>query len=214
MNLWLGSLLFASLLLIGSALSPEECQPLVAPVSLADPSVIYGKVNFLAGYTDHDFHGDMLKLTESSWVNITKSPKGNNEIVMIQGSNINGTCLKNTQSMNIEGNTITSSILNMTSESHVLPSCDGCLVLMINSTTKNVKILIQLFKLSASNTQEEISARSLYFLGRGSAMAESDMELFKKQASCLGFSGEPNFLHKPEKSFCKEEESIQLPSSF
>uniref|UniRef100_A0A3P9PSH8 Uncharacterized LOC103472539 n=1 Tax=Poecilia reticulata TaxID=8081 RepID=A0A3P9PSH8_POERE len=175
---------------------------------LTEYDEIYGKVNFLAGYTDHDFHGDMLKLTESSWVNITKSPKGNNEIVMIQGSNINGTCLKNTQSMNIEGNTITSSILNMTSESHVLPSCDGCLVLMINSTTKNVKILIQLFKLSASNTQEEISARSLYFLGRGSAMAESDMELFKKQASCLGFSGEPNFLHKPEKSANSSEVSL------
>uniref|UniRef100_A0A3B3UTM5 Uncharacterized LOC106952737 n=1 Tax=Poecilia latipinna TaxID=48699 RepID=A0A3B3UTM5_9TELE len=210
MNLWLGSLLFASLLLIGSALSPEECQPLVAPVSLADPSVIYGKVNFLAGYTDHDFHGEMLKLTESSWVNITESPAGNNEIVMSQGSNINGTCLKNTQSMKIEGNTVTSSC--KFPNSHVLPSCDGCLVIAINSTAKNIKILTELFKFSFANIQDEITARSLYFLGKKKSV--SDMELFKKQASCLGFSGEPNFLHKPEKSFCKEEESIKLPSSF
>ncbi|XP_027892789.1 uncharacterized protein LOC114156504 [Xiphophorus couchianus] len=214
MNLWLGSLLFASLLLIGSALSPEECRPLVAPVSLADPSVIYGKVNFLAGYTDHDFHNAMLKLTESSWVNITKSPAGNNELIMIQGSNINGTCLKNSQKMKIEGDTIASSYLNMTAVSHVLPSCDGCLVLMINSTAKNIEILLQLFKLGNANIQNEVTARSLYFLDRGSAVSESDMERFKKQASCLGFSGEPNFLHKPEKSFCKEEESIHLPDSF
>ncbi|XP_054878556.1 uncharacterized protein LOC129353301 [Poeciliopsis prolifica] len=213
MNLWLNTLLFASLLLIGSALSPEECQPLVTPVSLADPSVVYGKKNFLAGYTDHDFHNAMLKLTESSWVNLTASPAGNNEIVMVQGSKLNGTCMKNSPSMKIEGNTITSSYLNMTSETQVLPCSDGCLVLMINSTAKNIEILLQLFKLSHANAQNEITARSLYFLGRESAMTEADMERFKKQASCLGFSGEPDFLHKPEKGFCKEEESISLPNS-
>ncbi|PWA33354.1 uncharacterized protein LOC122843538 [Gambusia affinis] len=213
MNLWLGSLLFASLLLIGSALSPEECQPLVEPISLADPSVMYGKVNFLAGYTDHDFHSAMLKLTQSSWVNITASPAGNNEILTIQANNINGTCLTNSQRMKIEGNTVTSSYLNMTSAFHVLPSCDSCLVLLINSTAENIEPLLQLFKLSNANIQNTITARSLYFLDRGSAMSESDMERFKKQASCLGFSGEPDFLHKPEKSFCKEEESIRLPDS-
>uniref|UniRef100_A0A3B5MN71 Uncharacterized protein n=1 Tax=Xiphophorus couchianus TaxID=32473 RepID=A0A3B5MN71_9TELE len=172
MNLWLGSLLFASLLLIGSALSPEECRPLVAPVSLADPSVkpftmFQLVVNIESGMIILCFFHFSLCLFPD---------------------------------------------LNMTAVSHVLPSCDGCLVLMINSTAKNIEILLQLFKLGNANIQNEVTARSLYFLG--SAVSESDMERFKKQASCLGFSGEPNFLHKPEKSFCKEEESIHLPDSF
>ncbi|MEQ2296240.1 hypothetical protein AMECASPLE_022903 [Ameca splendens] len=86
MNMWLSTLLFASLLLTSSALTAEECQPLVSPISLADPSVMYGKVNFLAGYTDHDLYKFMLKMTESCRVNITASPAGNAHVVMEQAN--------------------------------------------------------------------------------------------------------------------------------
>ncbi|MEQ2317102.1 hypothetical protein AMECASPLE_039318 [Ameca splendens] len=115
--------------------------------------------------------------------------------------------------MKIEGDTIITSHLNTTSEFQVLPSCDGCLVFMINSTTKNIKNLLQVMKLIDLEIPEEISARSLYILGKGQTLTESDLKHFKKQASCLGFSGELDFLYNPEKSFCKEDEGIWLPFS-
>ncbi|MED6294803.1 hypothetical protein CHARACLAT_024921 [Characodon lateralis] len=121
--------------------------------------------------------------------------------------------MKYSFTMKIEGDTIIASYFNMTSEFQVLPSCDGCLVFMINSTAKNIKNLLHLMKLIDLELPEEISARSLYILGKGQTLTESDLEHFKKQASCLGFSGELDFLFNPEKSLCKEDEGIRLPFS-
>lgn len=38
------------------------------------------------------------------------------------------------------------------------------------------------------------------FPGPGSTLKDSDLEHFKKQASCLGFSGEPDFHYNPKNS--------------
>uniref|UniRef100_A0A3Q2PPC9 Uncharacterized LOC105937794 n=1 Tax=Fundulus heteroclitus TaxID=8078 RepID=A0A3Q2PPC9_FUNHE len=213
MNLWLSALLFASLILSSSAQTPEECQPLVSPVSLADPSVLYGVKHFLVGYTDQQLHKPMLKMIDSTWVNVTESPAGNTQVVMQERNRINGTCVRYNVTVTIAGNTMKLSAFNMTSEFHALPSCDGCMVYMINSTTKNAKHILQLMRLPHEDVPDEFSARSLYLLGRGQTLAESDMEHFKKQASCLGFSGEPDFIYNTEKSFCGEDEGIRLPHS-
>ncbi|XP_038134639.1 saxitoxin and tetrodotoxin-binding protein 2-like [Cyprinodon tularosa] len=211
MNLWLSTLLFASLLLRSSALTPEECQPLVSPISLADPSVLYGEKVFLAGYADHDFYKSLLKLTDSSWTNLTASPAGNNEIVMNQRNRMNGTCIKYSSTAKIEGNTLITSKLNMTSEFQVLPSCDGCMVININITSKNLKRALEVMKMSYMDMPDELNAHALYILGRRQTLTDSELEHFKKQASCLGFSGELAFHYNPEKSFCKEDEGITLP---
>uniref|UniRef100_A0A146ZMV3 Tributyltin binding protein type n=1 Tax=Fundulus heteroclitus TaxID=8078 RepID=A0A146ZMV3_FUNHE len=213
MNLWLSALLFASLILSSSAQTPEECQPLVSPVSLADPSVLYGVKHFLVGYTDQQLHKPMLKMIDSTWVNVTESPAGNTQVVMQERNRINGTCLRYSITVTIEGNTMKASFYNMTSEFHVLPSCDGGMVYMMNSTIKNTKNFLQLLRLPHEGVPDEFSARSLYLLGRGQTLAEADMEHFKKQASCLGFSGEPDFIYNTEKSFCGEDEGFRLPHS-
>ncbi|KAF6731561.1 hypothetical protein FQA47_020855 [Oryzias melastigma] len=75
MRLWLSChLLFAGISLNVFAATPEECELLVTPVSLADPSVILGMTNYLAGYTDYAPFKGILKATDSSWLNITESP--------------------------------------------------------------------------------------------------------------------------------------------
>ncbi|KAK5610741.1 hypothetical protein CRENBAI_000502 [Crenichthys baileyi] len=132
---------------------------------------------------------------------------------MEQASKTNGTCMKFVVTVKIEGDTIIASYLNITSEFQVLPSCDGCLVFMINGTAKNIKQLLHAMKLSNLELPEGISARSLYILGKGQTLTESDLEHFKKQASCLGFSGKLDFLFNPEKGLCKEGEGISMPFS-
>ncbi|XP_075306491.1 uncharacterized protein LOC142368246 [Odontesthes bonariensis] len=212
MNLWLCChLLFAALFHSSSALTPEECQPLVTPLSLADPSVMYGKVNFLAGFADHDVFKAILKVTESSWVNVTGSPSSPTEAVMSEGNKINGICLDSRTNMTIKDDIASATLPNMTWALHVLPSCDGCLLLSINSTVKNTKKMLEMMKVSTADDADEIRARSLYLLGRELTVKDSDLEHFKKQASCLGFSGELDFLFNPEKSFCKEGEGIKFP---
>ncbi|XP_072227244.1 uncharacterized protein [Leuresthes tenuis] len=212
MNLWLSChLLFVALFLRSSALTPEECQPLITPLSLADPSVMYGKVNFLAGVTDHDAYKAILKVTESSWVNITESPSSTTEAVMSEGSRINGTCMASGANVTIKDNIASATLTNMTWALHILPSCDGCIVFSLNSTAKNSKKMFELMNISIADDADEIHAHSLYLLGRQLTLKDSDLEHFKKQASCLGFSGELDFLFNPEKSFCKEGEGIKVP---
>ncbi|XP_039676291.1 uncharacterized protein LOC120571417 isoform X2 [Perca fluviatilis] len=88
MNLWLSAhFLVAGLFLSCSALTSEECQPLVTPLSLVDPSMMYGRSNFLVGYVDRDIYRGILKTTESSWMNFTASPSAN-EVVMSQTNKI------------------------------------------------------------------------------------------------------------------------------
>ncbi|XP_061597971.1 uncharacterized protein LOC133461185 isoform X2 [Cololabis saira] len=213
MNLWLRShLLFAVLFLSSSALTPEECQPLVTPLSLADPSLMYGKWMFVSGYTDHDAIKAILNVTDSSWISITASPSSPSEIVMSHDNKMMGTCFFTTANATIEGNTATVMNPNMTSEFHVLPSCQDCLLLSINNTLKNFKQMVQLMKVDDSNVPDEIHARTFYLLGKSPFLTASDWEQFKKQTSCLGFSGEPDF-KEMDKGLCKEGEGIRMPFS-
>lgn len=45
---------------------------------------MYGRVNFLVGYTSNDFYKAILNLTDSSWVKISASPERPGEVVMLQ----------------------------------------------------------------------------------------------------------------------------------
>ncbi|XP_075306490.1 uncharacterized protein LOC142368244 [Odontesthes bonariensis] len=213
MNLWLCChLLFAALFHSSSALTPEECQPLVTPLSLADPSVMEGKFYFHAGYTDHEVHKAILKITDSSWTKFTASPSSKTEILMSQENKINGTCFGSTSNMTTEGNTVSVTFANTTSTSQVLPSCDTCLVFFINCTIRNTKKLFEAMKISNPTGTDEFEARSVYLYGTEVTLKDSDLEHFKKQASCFGFSGELDYHFDPEKTgVCEEGEGIRIP---
>uniref|UniRef100_A0A3P9M5I2 Uncharacterized protein n=1 Tax=Oryzias latipes TaxID=8090 RepID=A0A3P9M5I2_ORYLA len=158
-------LLLAGIFLDVFAATPEECQLLVTPLSLADPSVILGKTNFLAGYTDYGAFKGILKATESSWLNITESNIAS-EVLMSQENRINGTCVGSTVAMTLEGQSAKVAFADMNSVLSVLPSCDGCFVFYINFTATNVKKLLEHINVSDKATADEAQGSSLYLMGR------------------------------------------------
>ncbi|TNN27900.1 hypothetical protein EYF80_061953 [Liparis tanakae] len=88
MTLSLSSLLLAAGLLASSwALTDEECRPLIRPLSL-EPSTLYGRFNFLSGYTDNGVYNDMLKLTESYWMDGSPSPSSPDTVAAMTHSKL------------------------------------------------------------------------------------------------------------------------------
>ncbi|XP_032395341.1 uncharacterized protein LOC116704168 isoform X3 [Etheostoma spectabile] len=146
--MWISSsFLVAGLFLSTSALTPEECQPLVKPLPLIEPSMMYGRWITIAGYVDGEGFNAILKATESTWVNVTQSPSSPNVVVTHEKDKINGTCVDFAVNVTIDGNT-------------------------------------------GSGSRKE------------STLKDSDVERFKQQASCLGFSREPDFLYDPKNELC------------
>ncbi|KAF1377252.1 hypothetical protein PFLUV_G00198750 [Perca fluviatilis] len=204
MNLWLSSyFLVAGLFLSSLALTPEECQPLVKPLLLIEPSMMYGRWSTLAGYVDGDGFNALLKATESVWVNVTQSPSSPNVVVLSEKDKINGTCVDLAVNVTIDGNTASGSVGDMVfSEFHLLPSCDGCFILSVNTTIKNLTMLLQQLNFNMDVTGEEVNVRAIYLIGREFTLKDSELEHFKQQASCLGFSREPDFIYDPKNGFC------------
>ncbi|XP_059205488.1 uncharacterized protein LOC131984616 [Centropristis striata] len=212
MNLQIsGLLLVVALFPSSSALTPDECKPLQTPLSLDHFSETWGgRWNSLAAYASHDAFGDALKGTESSWVNINQTAKAN-EADLIQENRINGTCVFSSSRLVIEGNTGLCSVANVSSQFQLLPSCTDCLVMSINTTGRNLDTLLQKMHYSSSGvTAEEYHIHSLYLMARGSSLQDSDLEKFKQQASCFGFSGEPEFHYDPKNEFCAEGEGVKV----
>ncbi|XP_062243813.1 uncharacterized protein LOC133953758 [Platichthys flesus] len=208
MNLWLSShLLVVGLFLCSAAPTPEECSQLVSPLSVDIGSKMLGSWNFLTGYTQSELFKDILKITESSSLNITKSSGGGVEFS--EAVKMKGQCFSTEANVTTDGHTATVSKMNVTSVFHLLSSSDDCLVFYINSTIGNLDQMLSFMNVSFSGA-EGTTIHSLYLMGRESTVKDSDMESFKHQASCLGFSGEPDFHHDLKKGFCTEGESVKL----
>ncbi|KAF3833444.1 hypothetical protein F7725_024648 [Dissostichus mawsoni] len=54
----------------------------------------------------------------------------------------------------------------LSSTIHLLPGCDGCLVLSINITAKHMDTVLKLLKINSTVTAEEVNLHSVYLLGR------------------------------------------------
>ncbi|XP_068188680.1 uncharacterized protein [Antennarius striatus] len=211
MNLCFGGfVLLAGVFLSVSALTPEECQPLITPVSLADHSVIYGRHNFLAGYTDHEAMIAVVKVTESSWVSFSASESNPNEVVMFEDNKMNGQCYESRVNMLIEGDKVKMLLTNWTSEIDLLPSVDGCYALHSTSTISQIDPFLQMLNIDKTFGDVEFRAQAFYLMCKQSSVTDSDLESFKKQAGCLGYSGEPTFKHEPQNGFCTEGAGIFL----
>lgn len=68
----------------------------------------------------------------------------------------------------LTGAPVSSPATNYTSSFHLLPSCAGCLTLNINSTIKSLDQALKLLKLDLETGLAEITAQSVYLLGRTS----------------------------------------------
>ncbi|KAL3044222.1 hypothetical protein OYC64_003958 [Pagothenia borchgrevinki] len=174
--------------------------------------MMYNRSHFLVRYSDSAAFDAILKHTESSWWNISPSPSDPNGIVIFHEDKLNGVCMSITVNLTIESDTLSASVGNILSSTfHLLPGCDGCLVLSINTTAKHMDTVLKLLKINSTVTAEEVNLHSVYLLGREATLKDSDFEDFKKQASCLGFSGEPQFVYDSKNGFCAEGEGVKMP---
>ncbi|XP_059205484.1 uncharacterized protein LOC131984612 [Centropristis striata] len=215
MNLQLGGLLLvAALFTSSSTLTPDECQPLITPLSLTNVSTMYGRWNYLVAYIEMEGF-DYFERTQSMWININQSPNPN-ELIFTQCDRIGGTCITGTVNGTFDADTFSILFGSVSSQFQLLPACDGCMVKIFNTTSRDVQFLrrlniIKLLKgIDFDPKIKEISFRHLYMMARGSSLQDSDLERFKQQASCLGFSGEPGYHYDPKNEFCAEGEGIKI----
>ncbi|XP_022070952.1 uncharacterized protein LOC110966035 [Acanthochromis polyacanthus] len=199
MKLWFEAhFLFALLSVSSSALTPE-CEDLVKPLPLNEHSQVYGKSNFLLGYIDHDSFKTLLKAYDSSWMNVTFSP-----FRMTQGNRINGTCFESVVNMTLEDNTARIQLPGLSADYKLLSSHDGLMLLSANITVANLQKVLESLKVEATVDAGEATIHGFYLYANETTVTDSDLEHFKKQANCLGFTGEPDFHYNPEKEFCEE----------
>ncbi|KAM8840586.1 uncharacterized protein AB9W97_001319 [Spinachia spinachia] len=211
MNLWLSlHLLLAGLLVSESAPAPEECQPLITPLSLADPTTMYGRTNLMLGYTDNEIYSDLLRKSQSVWLTIDPSPSSPDTHILRQHNKINGTCLLSKVNLTIDGNTGSAPYLNSTSQFQMLPGPNGSIVFSLQNTFRNLDKFVKMTNIESNVTAEDMSVRALYLMARETSLKDSDLEHFRRQGSCLGFSGEPDYTYEPTNAFCAEGEGHMM----
>ncbi|XP_073320281.1 uncharacterized protein [Pagrus major] len=211
MNQFSSIFLFAGLFLSVSALTPEECKPLVTPLSLEDPSVLHGMVHLIVGYTDTAIYNNILNASDSYWMNTIASPSNDKELIVHEEHKLNGTCYGMTVNLTIDGNVATMALGNITTMYHLLPSCDGCLVFSGNSTGRGLDQYFRAMNYESTiKADDVINSRAIYLMAKERTLKDSDLEQFKQQAGCLGFSGEPDFEFDSKKDSCKEGEGVNL----
>ncbi|XP_041665662.1 uncharacterized protein LOC121524370 [Cheilinus undulatus] len=218
MDLRFSSLLLVMGLFMGSsALTAEECEPLVKALPLTDLSVMHGRMNLVMGYINNKVMAAILKTTESFWLNLTEGPSGPSEHVVHQKNKMNGTCVSTTVRVTVEDGAAKMQMGNLSIVSHVLPSSEETTVFSFNYTATNFNMVLQALNLSSLVNEEMegvIHAHAVYLFAKESTVKDSDMGQFKEQASCLGFTGEPNFLYNPENSFCVDGEGITVKADY
>ncbi|XP_019724347.1 uncharacterized protein LOC109515178 isoform X1 [Hippocampus comes] len=212
MKAWCLHFLFALLCSgVGAMPMPEECTPLLAPLPLDDRQQLLGQRTFISGYTDNKVFDAILKISGNTRVTINAAAHNDKDLFLYEEMMMNGTCFGTKMNISIDGNVASAKMQNITSTYHLLPTCDGCQVLSINTTACHLKTFLDVFGIHLDEVvNDQISARSLYLFAPGNTVKDSDLEHFKKQAHCLGFSGEPNFIIDPKKDFCDGHKVVML----
>ncbi|XP_070841067.1 uncharacterized protein [Chaetodon trifascialis] len=208
MNLWFSCSLLVAGLFVSISAEASECQT-VAPLPLASGSKMLGRLNLIMGYVDSEEYRAIMKSLDSSWMNVSAS-NNTDEVIMYEESKINGKCFSSSFRTAIDGDTATSAVGNITTVFHMLPSCEGCVVFSGNSTNRNLEKYLDAVNLDSTNTREHFTTRVLYLMAREDTIKDSDLEDFKRLASCLGFPGEPDFIHDTKKGFCEEGEGVKM----
>ncbi|KAM6974098.1 uncharacterized protein LKV04_015768 [Tautogolabrus adspersus] len=200
MNLWLsGLLLVAGFLLSNSALSVEECRPLITPLPTFEPS--YGRWIFIMGWITSDPHRELFKTVKSQWIDFIKTSPNDKEFVQDIGIRHPTHCKFGSHPVTIHSNTALTDKSNFTCTYHSLPTCEGCLLYTVDSRTNNN--LIHIMNIDEPKTIAEVkNYRAFYLMAKEPTIKHHDLANAMKQAKCLGFDGEPDFIYDPKDTLC------------
>ncbi|XP_077364287.1 uncharacterized protein LOC144008094 [Festucalex cinctus] len=187
----------------GAAPTADECAPLLAPLPLDDRQQLSGWRTFISAYTDNEAFKAILRITDSTRLQVSAAAHNDKDLLLYEEMMMNGNCYGTKLNISVDGKVASATMQNISSVYRLLPTCAGCQVMSINSTAHHLKDFLEAFGIRVDGLgNEEISARSLYLFAAGKEASDSDLEGFKKQAACLGFSGEPNFIMEPQKDLC------------
>ncbi|XP_051945250.1 saxitoxin and tetrodotoxin-binding protein 2 [Xyrauchen texanus] len=163
-----------------------DCMGITTPLMLEENNKsIMGKWIFLEGIADHHLFTYILKTLNSSW--ITFGPRSlANSVTLSQGNMLRGKCEFRATEVTVQDSTIHISENDTITEGKFLPSCLDCLTMSFISQIQNVTI------------------KSLYFFKRESNRTESNMDMYWKQAECLGFKRDAQYSYDGVTELCHE----------
>ncbi|XP_029998637.1 uncharacterized protein LOC115425317 [Sphaeramia orbicularis] len=170
--------------------SDPGCEELLKP--LEDRSRISGKWIFYVGTSDNEDFRKELKTIKSSWMEITPIPDSD-DMNLHWGDKMSGKCYYIDVNSTFSGNSTKVTFYFNTSEhEHVgkhLTTCPDCILWTDNSV-------------SVTNGETK-KGRNLYLFTKSGKLDPFDLEVFKKQASCLNFPSEFHFGHSTD--LCPDE---------
>lgn len=165
-----------------SAASEPDCKELVKPLVLDSHSPIYGKwVLHIGSWDSHGLKTDLMSV-HSSWVKL--SPTSDSGVISLYWADRLGEdkCLQGAANVSISGITShTTFIINGHTSYHdgkYYETCSDCLL------SEDTTLL----------PDGESKGRYLFLFTRSGALEPSELEIFKKQAECLGFLPEYHFV--------------------
>ncbi|XP_077599771.1 uncharacterized protein LOC144214910 [Stigmatopora nigra] len=195
-----------------AAPTPDECTPLVAPQALNDRPKLIGTMKMISGFTNHVAYNAILNITDNTRFTMSADERNDKDLHFFEEMMMNGTCYGTKGNITVDDRTMSAKIFNVSSSLQLLPSCDGCMVMDINSTAHDLKTLLELYGIHLDNVDnDEIHIHALYlFATDENTVKDAELQHFKKQAACLGFSGEPNFVLDPKKAYCDKDKMVMI----
>ncbi|XP_052006313.1 saxitoxin and tetrodotoxin-binding protein 2-like [Xyrauchen texanus] len=163
-----------------------DCKGITTPLILEDNNkIIMGKWIFLEGIADHHLFTYILKTLNSSWIEFGPSSHPNS-VALSQRDMLSGKCQFKAINATLQNSSFYVSENYTVTQGKFLPSCLDCVTInfisQFNKTTIN----------------------SLYLFKRESHRTESDMDMYWKQAECLGLKRESQYSYDGVTDLCHE----------
>ncbi|KAL7863579.1 hypothetical protein SRHO_G00125630 [Serrasalmus rhombeus] len=183
-------LVFLSLLAVHQAADPN-CEDVIKPSVLED-SVI-GKWLLIEGISNNPKLTNILKMMNSSWMEFSPG-LSKDTLILRRGGMLHGDCQISSMNITFKNSTFYASVNNVTIVIDLLHSCSDCMTL------------------SFRRQMENTTMRSLFLLTKRPKASESEMDLYWKQAECLGFKREPQFSYDGVTGQCHIDEKHSAES--
>ncbi|KAM7391778.1 hypothetical protein PAMP_022436 [Pampus punctatissimus] len=175
-----------------TAASDPDCEELIKPVE--DKSQVHGKWIYRIGTSSNEEALRGIKAVSSSWIEVSPI-LGTEDTILRWADKMDGKCIYGDVNTSYTGNYSTATFnFNNTEHNHAgnyLKTYPDCIVWSDNSVSRHSNGEIQ-------------KARNIYFFTKSEKLDDAHVEGFKKQAACLGFSGDFHFGDITD--LCPEEE--------
>ncbi|XP_060915730.1 uncharacterized protein LOC132991119 isoform X3 [Labrus mixtus] len=161
----------------------------------------YGKWIFIMGWIDSEPFKVLFRSAKSQWIDFRQTPGYPKELVEDIGIRHPTYCKYGSSPVTLHMNTAVTDKTNFSCTYHSLPTCEGCLLYTVNSRNNNN--LLPIMNITNPTTIHEVKGyRAFYLMAKENHVKHYDMMRTMKQAKCLGFTGEPDFIYDPENTLC------------